>query len=63
MKKMLIIVTAIVLFASASPASLALSNEKGSDPTGKSQRSIIENTPWFDPTACVSTTNKTTAAT
>ena len=60
MKKMLIIVTAIVLFASASPASLALSNEKGSDPTGKSQRSIIENTPWFDPTACVSTTNKTT---
>ena len=32
--------------------SLALSNAPGSDPTGKSQRSIIEKTPWLDPTAC-----------
>jgi murein DD-endopeptidase MepM/ murein hydrolase activator NlpD len=30
----------------------ALSSQKGSDPTGKSQRQIIENTPWFDPTEC-----------
>lgn len=33
--------------------SYALSDEKGSDPSGQSQRYIIENTPWYDPTACV----------
>ncbi len=36
--------------------SLALSNAPGSDPTGKSQRSIIEKTPWLDPTACTEAT-------
>ncbi len=30
----------------------ALSKTPGSDPTGKSQRNIIEKTPWLDPTAC-----------
>lgn len=32
-----------------------LSNQSGSDPSGKSQRYVIENAPWFDPTACATT--------
>lgn len=32
--------------------SLALSNKPDSDPTGKSQRYVIEKAPWLDPTAC-----------
>lgn len=42
---------ALLLFSNSSTA-LALSNQLGSDPTGKSQRSIIEKKPWLDPTAC-----------
>ena len=30
----------------------ALSNQANSDPSGKSQRYVIEKTPWYDPTAC-----------
>lgn len=31
---------------------LAISNSADSDPSGKSQRYIIEQAPWLDPTAC-----------
>lgn len=31
---------------------LALSDEKGSDPSGFSQRYVIERAPWYDPTDC-----------
>ncbi len=44
----------------ASPNALALSNEPGSDPTGRSQRNVIEKTPWLDPTACDPTSTSTT---
>lgn len=47
------VMVALLLFSNISTA-LALSNQRGSDPTGKSQRSIIEKTPWLDPTACAS---------
>lgn len=51
-KNILIYVScAIVLLANSSFAH-ALSNEPGSDPSGKSQRYVIEKTPWLDPTAC-----------
>ena len=53
MKKLIFTVLALFIFSALSPNALALSNERGSDPTGKSQRQIIERTPWYDPTACV----------
>lgn len=34
---------------------LALSSKQGSDPTGKSQRYVIEQAPWLDPTICAPT--------
>lgn len=52
MKKVLLLILSIFIFGTLSPNALALSNVNGSDPTGKSQRSIIEKTPWLDPTAC-----------
>jgi len=55
MKKSIIFTLAFFIFNIISSAqSLALSNAPGSDPSGKSQRSIIEKTPWLDPTACAS---------
>jgi hypothetical protein len=52
MRKISLTIVAIVLsFANFSTA-LALSSEKGSDPTGYSQRYVIERDPWYDPTAC-----------
>jgi len=53
MKKLIFTVLALFIFSALSPNALALSSERGSDPTGKSQRQIIERTPWYDPTACV----------
>ncbi len=45
----------IFIMAFATPLqALALSNEKGSDPTGFSQRYVIERSPWYDPTDCPS---------
>jgi hypothetical protein len=52
MKKILSIFAAFIILAFNVPLAFALSNEKGSDPTGYSQRFVIENAPWFDPTAC-----------
>jgi len=51
MIKRFILILGLLLLICAQPA-LALSNEPESDPTGKSQRYIIEKTPWLDPTAC-----------
>lgn len=48
-RRILLMLGLLLLFAQ--PA-LALSNEPGSDPTGQSQRYVIERTPWLDPTAC-----------
>ncbi len=48
------IIMIVFIFSSNSLPVLALSNQKGSDPTGKSQRFIIEKTPWYDPTDCPS---------
>jgi|GEM_PF-1576442 len=53
MKKVLLLILSIFIFSINSQGALALSSVKGSDPTGQSQRSIIEKTPWLDPTACV----------
>lgn len=50
----LIFMVIFSFFVSLANPAVALSNERGSDPTGKSQRQIIENTPWFDPTECAS---------
>lgn len=43
---------ALSLFIICAQPALALSNKPGSDPTGKSQRYVIEKTPWLDKTAC-----------
>jgi len=53
MKKVALLILSLFIFGTLSPNALALSSVKGSDPTGQSQRSIIEKTPWLDPTACV----------
>ena len=53
MKKVALLILSLFIFSTYSQGALALSNAKGSDPTGQSQRSIIEKTPWLDPTACV----------
>ncbi len=50
-KVFLVVITLLMLIIQTSTAQ-ALSLKPGSDPTGKSQRSIIEKTPWLDPTAC-----------
>ena len=52
MKKVISILLSIFVFTLNINTAFALSNKIGSDPTGKSQRQIIERTPWFDPTAC-----------
>ena len=53
MKKLILFIVMVIgLNIAFVNQSLALSNAPGSDPTGKSQRSIIEKTPWLDPTAC-----------
>lgn len=48
-KRLFLIFTLLII---TSQPVYALSGEPGSDPTGKSQRQIIEQTPWLDPTAC-----------
>jgi hypothetical protein len=50
-----ILLAFLVLSISVPSPALALSNIPGSDPTGKSQRSAIEEIPWYDPTACTNT--------
>lgn len=53
MKKFIkIAIVLIYIIHANSVTALALSNRPGSDPTGKSQRQIIEKYPWIDPTAC-----------
>ncbi len=59
MKKVVLLILSIFIFGTLSPNALALSSVKGSDPTGQSQRSIIEKTPWLDPTACVTSGGST----
>ncbi len=46
------IILILSLFIICSQPAFALSDKPGSDPTGKSQRQVIEQTPWLDPTAC-----------
>ena len=52
MKKIFTILAVLCLFVFNSAGANALSDLKGSDPSGKSQRYVIEKTPWYDPTAC-----------
>jgi len=61
MKKVALLILSLFIFGTLSPNALALSSVKGSDPTGQSQRSIIEKTPWLDPTACVTGGGSATA--
>ena len=61
MKKIALLILSLFIFSTYSQGALALSNARGSDPTGQSQRSIIEKTPWLDPTACVTGGGSATA--
>lgn len=65
MKKInLLIVFGLFVFHLLIPSpALALSKVPGSDPTGKSQRSAIEEIPWYDPTACTNTNVGASAST
>lgn len=57
MKKNSTPILSIFIFGTPSPNALALSSARGGDPTGKSRCSIIEKTPWLDPTDCAADIN------
>lgn len=54
MKKFLFTLINLVIIAGLflPKLALAISNDPGSDPSGKSQRFVIEKAPWYDPTEC-----------
>lgn len=56
MKRFFIYASCLVVLLLNSSVAMALSNKTGTDPSGKSQRYVIEKTPWLDPTACTKAT-------
>lgn len=60
---LLIFLLSLIFTSSHASTVLALSNESGSDPSGRSQRYVIEQAPWFDPTACETDNSSSTSTT